>query len=82
MVDALDDRDPSPAVRIVEVKSNEPQGGFEPDWEITGPLTLNLRAQRLGRKAERIYTIIVECEDSSGNVAYGSVDVAVPHDQR
>jgi len=50
-----------------------------PDWEITGAHTLNLRAERLGKGPGRIYTIIVECKDSSGNVSIGSVDVTVPH---
>jgi hypothetical protein len=81
-VDVLDELDPSPTVHITEVRSNEPQIGFEPDWEITGPLSLNLRAERFGSKVARIYTIVVKCEDASGNVAYASVEVAVAHDHR
>ena len=81
-VTAVDNCDPSPVAHITHVTSNEPQNTFAPDWEITGPLTVNLRAKRFGSKRGRIYTIVVECDDSSGNLAYASVDVAVPHDQR
>ena len=59
-----------------------PHGGFEPDWQITGPLSLNLKAERFGRKGGRTYTIVVECEDRDGNIALASVDVVVPHDRR
>ena len=61
--------------RIVSVASNEP--GTD-DWQITGPLTLNLRAERLGRGTGRIYTITVECRDAAGNVATTTVTVTVP----
>lgn len=81
-VDTIDDFDPSPIVHIVGVWCNEPSGRFEPDWEVTGPLSLNLRAERFGRNRGRVYTIMVECEDSSGNTAHASVDVIVPHDRR
>ena len=82
VVNAADNCDPSPVAHIAHVTSNEPQNPFTPDWEITGPLSVNLRAERSGSKGGRIYTIVVECEDGSGNVAYASVDVAVPHDHR
>jgi photosystem II stability/assembly factor-like uncharacterized protein len=61
--------------RIVSVASNEPATG---DWEITGALTLNLRAERLGKGDGRIYTITIECTDAAGNVATSTVTVAVP----
>ena len=81
-IDAVDNRDAMPTTRIVAVRSNEPQGRFEPDWEITGSLSLNLRAERSESKVGRIYTIVVESKDSSGNAAYASVNVTVPHDRR
>jgi hypothetical protein len=45
--------DMAPATRIISVASNEPENGpgdgdTAPDWEITGALTLNLRAERAG----------------------------------
>lgn len=79
-VDAVDNCDPSPVVRITEVTSNEPEEPYAPDWEIAGPLSVNLRAHRLGKGAGRIYTIVVRCEDASGNFAFGSVAVTVRHD--
>ena len=61
--------------RVVSVASNEPADN---DWEITGPLTLNLRAERLGRGDGRVYTITIECTDAAGNVATSIVTVKVP----
>jgi hypothetical protein len=61
--------------RIVSVASNE-EGTV--DWEITGPLTLNVRAERLGKGDGRIYTITIECTDTAGNVATSTVTVTVP----
>ncbi len=77
--DAVDNCDPSPVVKIIKVISNEPDIPFAPDWEITGAKSLNLRAERLGKGQGRIYTIVVQCKDMSGNVSTASVDVAVPH---
>jgi hypothetical protein len=72
--------------RIVNVTCNEPingpgDGNTQPDWEITGDLTVMLRAERSGAKEGRIYMIHVECTDASGNTATGTVAVMVPHDQ-
>jgi len=79
---ASDDRDPSPVSQIVSVSSNQPingtgDGDTGPDWEITGPLTLKLRAERSGG-TERIYTITIETSDASGNVTTSTVEVKVP----
>jgi hypothetical protein len=68
------------------VTSSEPangtgDGNTSSDWEITGPLTVDLRAERAGTGSGRIYTITVECRDASGNVSTGTVQVTVPHDQ-
>jgi hypothetical protein len=82
IANAVDDYDPSPVSRIIEVRSNEPQGSFAPDWEITGPLTVNLRAERLGSARGRTYTIVVECKDASGNASTGFVEVEVPRDRK
>ncbi len=71
--------------RIVSVRSNEPIVGrgdrTAPDWQITGALTLNLRAERFGQDDARIYTITVEATDASGNSAAKDVQVLVPHDR-
>jgi hypothetical protein len=68
---------------IVQVTSNEhPEVGGEaattPDWQITGPLTLNVRAERANKGAGRVYTITVACTDTSGNRVTSDVTVAVP----
>ena len=49
-----------------------------PDWELTeDPLVVLLRAKK-GCCGGRVYTIHVVCEDRSGNIATGTVDVTVP----
>jgi hypothetical protein len=78
--------DPAPTTLIVSVTSNEPvngdgDGDTAPDWEITGALTLNLRAERRGDGNGRIYTITVESRDVSGNVSARTVTVSVPKSQ-
>jgi hypothetical protein len=75
--------DPSPVTRIVSVTSNEPvngtgDGDTGPDWEITGDLTLYLRAERAGTGTGRIYTITVESRDRFGNAAVRTATVTVP----
>jgi hypothetical protein len=74
--------DPAPIVRIVSVSSNQPENGTGdgdtgPDWQITGALTLQLRAERAPSE-DRIYTITVEATDASGNTATKEVTVRVP----
>jgi hypothetical protein len=82
-----DDIDPNPSVRIVSITSNEPvngtgDGDTAPDWEITGAMTANVRAERSGNGKGRIYTITVEARDASGNTATGTVTVSVPKNGR
>ena len=69
--------------RIVSVTSNEAvaglwKGDVGPDWQITGDLTVNLRAERSPKGDGRVYTITVECTDASGNRATSTVTVVVP----
>lgn len=63
--------------RIVSITSNEPEPG---DMVITGNMTAELRAKRLGTGSGRIYTITVECADTVGNKTTRTVTVSVPHD--
>lgn len=75
-----------PACQLTAVASNEPVNGLgdgdtAPDWLITGNLTANLRAERLGNGTGRIYTLAVACSDAAGNLATGTVLVTVPHSQ-
>jgi hypothetical protein len=86
-VSMSDNLDPAPVCRIVAVSSSEPvigtgDGVTAPDWQISGPLTVNLRAERSGTGSGRTYTITVQCTDASGNSSTKSVTVTVPHDRR
>lgn len=74
-----DSGDAQPVVRIIAVTCNEPASG---DWQITGDLSLLLRATRLGSGSGRIYSITVQAVDAAGNVSTGTIRVTVPHDQR
>jgi len=81
------DNCPGGSCKIVAVSSNEAlngagDGNTETDWQITGNNTVSLRAERSGSGAGRVYTIIVECTDASGNTSRSSASVAVPHDLR
>ena len=82
---ATDDTDPNPISQIISVSSNQPiegtgDGDQSPDWEITGALTLNLRAERAGNStADRVYTITVATSDASGNTTISTVTVTVTH---
>jgi hypothetical protein len=71
--------------QITNVSSSETEtGGADstlPDWNITGPLSVDLRAERTAGGPGRIYTITVRCTDSSGNGSTRDVTVTVPHDQ-
>ncbi|HEY0141630.1 MAG TPA: HYR domain-containing protein [Thermoanaerobaculia bacterium] len=83
---AVDAVDPSPVSTILSVSSNQPQNGTGDgdtpnDWTITGPLTLQLRAERSGGK-ERIYTITVQTIDINGNIATSTVEVRVADSKR
>jgi hypothetical protein len=73
-------------MRIISVSSSEAingtgDGDTAPDWEVTGNLTLNLRAERGGKGTGRVYTITVESRDASGNASVQTVTVSVPHNQ-
>jgi YD repeat-containing protein len=85
-ISSSDNCDTNPICKITSVSSNEPDNGSGddntiPDWEITGDLTLNLRAERSGTGSGRIYTFTVTCTDDSKNSSTGTVIVTVPHDK-
>jgi hypothetical protein len=73
--------------KIVSVMSNEPaigkgDGKTSPDWLITGPHTVSLRAERSGKGSGRIYSIYIQAADAAGNLSSKSVvQVTVPHSQ-
>jgi pectin methylesterase-like acyl-CoA thioesterase len=71
-----DAADATPTTRIVSVTANQGQD-IAGDFVITGPLTVQLRAER-DRGQTRVYTITVESRDDAGNVSTGTVNVTVP----
>jgi hypothetical protein len=71
--------------RIISVTSSEPtpgrgSGSQTRDWQITGDLTVNLKAERSGTGTGRVYSITVECTDDAGNASITVAHVTVPHD--
>ena len=73
-VSASDNLDPAPISKITAVTCNQTATS---DWQITGDLSLNLRAKKTGG-AKRIYTITVTTTDASGNAATATTTVTVP----
>jgi len=88
---ATDECDPDPEVRLLSITSNEPDNGHgdgNSSDDIQGAefgtndSAFLLRAERSGRRDGRVYTIIYEAEDDSGNVATTEVVVTVPKSQK
>jgi hypothetical protein len=74
------------SLKIVNVTSSEPDNGLGDgdtpnDIQITGDLTVNLRAERSGAGNGRTYTITVEARDAAGNASTKAVRVSVPSNQ-
>lgn len=74
------------------VSSSEPpdtngDGNTIPDYttpvidQITGEITLQLKAERKGKGAGKTYTITVTATDDSGNSSDAIVEVVAPHDK-
>jgi hypothetical protein len=71
---------------ILSVASSEPDNGLgdgdtDGDIVITGPMTVNLRAERSGKGPGRVYAITVEAEDGAGNTSTAIVNVTVAKSQ-
>jgi predicted extracellular nuclease len=82
-VEVSDNFDDAPAVRLVEVTSNEPDDGEDDgntvnDIVIVDDLHVRLRAERSGVGTGRVYTLTYEVTDACGNDATADVTVAVP----
>jgi hypothetical protein len=67
--------DPNPAVRIVNVTSNE---GVSAPFDATHTC---LTSERNGNGTGRVYTITLAATDASGNVTLKTVTVTVPHEE-
>lgn len=72
--------DPSPVSRILRVESSDavtgPGDKTSPDWNITGDLTLEVRAE-VSVQDVRVYTVVVGSTDRAGNSATSTVQVVV-----
>ncbi|MDM9385690.1 PKD domain-containing protein [Chlorogloeopsis sp. ULAP01] len=83
-VQASDDFDPNPVVKLVSITSNEPDNGLG-DGDTAGDIEIRpdgrifLRAERSGKGNGRIYTLTYSATDSAGNVTYSTTQVRVPH---
>lgn len=74
------------SLKIVNVTSSEPDNGLGDgdtanDIQVTGDLTVNLRAERAGGGNGRTYTITVEASDDAGNTTTKTCTVFVPKSQ-
>ena len=56
------------------------ENNYEPDIEVTGDLTVNLRSERAGASQGRVYIITVTATDCSGEYTF-TAEVNVPHDK-
>ena len=93
-IDVTDNCDPSPAVQLLSITSNEPETGFlgngdrGPDIEGaavgTDDRTCSLRAERATGRGHtgRVYTIVYRVTDRSGNATDQSATVVVPTSAR
>lgn len=71
----------APVSRVVDVTANQPivgpgSGNTNIDYRISGPLTVQLRAER-SQGQDRTYTITIESVDAAGNRSIGTVQVTV-----
>ena len=71
--DVADAVDTTPTTRIISVTGSENVAG---DWQITGALTLQVRAKST-TKSGRVYTVTVESRDDAGNASTKTVTVTV-----
>ena len=81
-----DECDPNPQVQLVSITSNEPENGLgdgntENDIQDadfgTDDRAFRLRQERQGGKGGRVYSIVYEATDASGNSKQQTVTVGV-----
>ena len=87
-IDVHDNCDPNPAVRLISVTSSEPDNGLgdgDTADDIQGAAldtddrAIQVRAERAGGGAGRVYTIRYRATDFSGNATEATTTVTVPH---
>jgi hypothetical protein len=76
-----------PTSCTLNVASNEAldaigDGNTTPDWIVSNPNLIWLRAERAGTGNGRIYSVTIVCTNSAGQSSTSTVKVTVPHDQR
>lgn len=85
-ITVTDDQDPSPAVTLISVTSNEGddvQGdGHTSDDVDVATGRIFLRAERSGLGNDRVYTLTWVARDAAGNSSTARATVTVPHDKR
>ncbi|CAL94101.1 ExeM/NucH family extracellular endonuclease [Azoarcus olearius] len=79
-----DNRDPAPQVKLLSVRSSEPDqgtgdGDTANDIVVLDPYRFRLRAERAGHGSGRIYTLTYEARDYAGNTRTATTTVTVPH---
>ncbi len=86
-VDVADDCDPTPAVTLLSITSDEPDNGLG-DGDTANDIQFGtesncfyLRSERQGGGDGRVYTITYCATDAAGNEACAADEVSVPHDQ-
>jgi hypothetical protein len=89
-ISVVDACDGAPTVKLVSITSNEPDNGLgdgDTANDIQGAAfgtddrDFLLRAERSGKGTGRIYSIVYEAKDGSGNTTLQTVTVKVPHNQ-
>ena len=90
-ITVTDNCDPNPTVRLVSITSNEPDNGLgdgDTASDIQGAVPgtddrqFRLRAERSGGGTGRVYTIVYEARDASGNRTPQQATVHVPHSKK
>jgi hypothetical protein len=56
--------------------SKKPSGTTDPVWQITGPLSIDIDTHVVG-PITRVYTLVIETTDASGNATTSTVDVTI-----
>ncbi|MDB6032498.1 MAG: hypothetical protein JWM16_2836 [Verrucomicrobiales bacterium] len=69
------------SVEVIDPRTNTSQPADQNDWALVES-SLQLRATRNTRGESKVYSVVVECSDASGNKIRGSTTVTVPHDRR